>query len=137
MVTSEEIREKFTEFQTIQQQLEQINQHLEQLQEQLSELEISINAIETIAETPLQNEFLAPIANGIFVKAELANNNTLIVNVGSNVTVEKSIPETVELLKQQQIEISQKAQEATMVIQELSAYAQRLYQEVEQHVSKE
>jgi len=125
------------EFQTIQQQLQQLTEHVEQMNQQALELEISINAIKELEKTPLNNEFLAPLANGIFVKGELKNNSNLIVNVGSNVTVERTPKEVIELLHKQRVEVVERTTEAEAIVEQLSAYAMKLYKEVEKHVKEE
>ena len=137
MPSDEEIKEKYMEFQTIQQQLQQLTEHVEQMNQQAAELEISINAIKELEKTPLNNEFLAPLANGIFVKGELKNNSNLIVNVGSNVTVERTPKEVIELLHKQRVEVVERTTEAEAIVEQLSAYAMKLYKEVEKHVKEE
>ena len=119
------------QFQAIQQQLEQINEHLETLMQQNSEVEISINAIKEIGKTEVNNDILALVANGIFIKAKLLDNQKLIVNVGSDTTVEKTVPEVVKLLEEQQKQMNKKMVEADSMMQELSSQAMKMYQEIE------
>lgn len=137
MASGEHAQEKYLEFQLVQQQLQQLTEHVEQMNQQSAELEISINAIQEIEKTPLNNEFLAPLANGIFVKGELKDNSTLIVNVGSNVTVEKTPQEVIKLLHTQRIEVVEKTAQAEAVVEQLSNYALKLYKEVEKQVQEE
>lgn len=137
MPSEAEIKEKYLEFQTIQQQLQQLTEHVEQMNQQAAELEISINAIKEWEKTPLKNEFLAPLANGIFVKGELKENSRLIINVGSNVTVERTPQEVIELLHTQRVEVVERTAEAEAVVEQLSTYALKLYKEVEKHVKEE
>ncbi|MBU0460503.1 MAG: prefoldin subunit alpha [Nanoarchaeota archaeon] len=131
MTNEEQMKEKYMQFQMIQQQLEQINQHLEMLNQQAAEIEISINAVKELGKTAIDNEILAPLANGIFIKAKLLDNQKLVVNVGSDTTVEKSVSEVVELLEEQQIEINKRMVETDSVMKEMSEQAMKLYQEVE------
>ena len=107
------------------------------MNQQAAELEISINAINELEKTPIDNEFLAPIANGIFVKGELKENSKLIINVGSNVTVERTPQEVIELLHKQRIEVVEQTAQAEAVVEQLSEYAMKLYKEVEKHVKEE
>ena len=137
MPSDEEIKEKYMEFQTIQQQLQQLTEHVEQMNQQAAELEISINAVKELEKTPVNNEFLAPLANGIFVKGELKNNSNLIVNVGSNVTVERTPKEVIKLLHTQRVDVVERTAKAEAVVEQLSAYALKLYKEVEKHVQQE
>ena len=131
MENEEQMKEKYMQFQAIQQQLEQINEHLETLMQQNSEVEISINAIKEIGKTEVNNDILAPVANGIFIKAKLLDNQKLIVNVGSDTTVEKTVPEVVKLLEEQQKQMNKKMVEADSMMQELSSQAMKMYQEIE------
>jgi len=137
MSQKEEAQEKYMEFQMVQQQLQQLTEHVEQMNQQAAELEMSINAVKELEKTPLHNEFLAPLANGIFVYGELKNNSNLIVNVGSNVTVERTPQEVIKLLHQQRIEVVERTAEAEAVVEQLSAYALKLYKEVEKQVKEE
>ena len=132
MVNEEQIQQKYMQFQAMQQQLEQISQHLELLNQQNDELDISINAVKELGNTKVDNELLAPIADGIFFKGVLKDNQKLIVNVGSDTTVEKSIPEVVKLLEDQKKDVSKRMMEADSMMQDMSLQAMQLYQEVEE-----
>ncbi len=137
MATESEIKEKYMEFQMIQQHMQQITEHIEQMNQQALELEISANAIKELEKTDIHTEFLAPLANGIFVKGELKENAKLIINVGSDVTVERTPAEVIALLHHQKQEVVEKTSEAQAVMQELQQYAMRLYKEVEKQVKEE
>ena len=132
MVNEEQIQQKYMQFQAMQQQLEQISQHLELLNQQNDELDISINAVKELGNTKVDNELLAPIADGIFFKGVLKDNQKLIVNVGSDTTVEKTVPEVVKLLEDQKKDVSKRMMEADSMMQDMSLQAMQLYQEVEE-----
>jgi len=131
MANEDRMREKYLQFQTIQQQIEQITHHVELLNQKNIELEISIDAIKGLENIEKDNEVLAPIANGIFLKAELKDNKNFIVNVGADVTVEKSSSEVIEILEQQKKEITENIMEAEKVFNQLQEQAMIIYKEVE------
>ena len=110
------MQQKYLQFQTLQQQIEQISEHVEMLNQQNMEIDVSIMAIKEVGKTEIGKEILAPIANGIFLKSELKDNQRLVVNVGSEVTVEKTIQETAELLERQKEKTSSKIIEANEVL---------------------
>ena len=85
-------QQNYVQMQMYQQQLEQLSQQMEMLNQQLAEVEISQSALEELQKTEIDNEILATVAPGVFVKAKLAENQKVIVNVGANSTVEKNIP---------------------------------------------
>jgi len=87
----EELQQKYMQFQMLQQQIEQSSQQVEILNQQLEEINISIEAVEELENVEKDNEVLASIAPGIFVKTALKENQKLLVNVGANTTAEKQL----------------------------------------------
>lgn len=134
MTNEEQIQQKYMHFQMIQQQLEEVNQHLGMLNEQSKELDISIEAVKQIGKTKVDNGFLAPVANGIFIKGQLKDNEKLIVNVGMNTTVEKTIPEVVKLLEEQKKDVMEKIVEVDGIMMQLNSQAMEIFKEVEEEV---
>jgi prefoldin alpha subunit len=133
--SEEEIREKFTEFQTLQKHIEHLNEQVEAMNQQGMELQISKNAIEEAGKTDKGTEVLAPIANGIFIKTKLEENEKFIVNVGYDVTVEKSGKEVISLLEEQEGKIVKKISEASEILKNLQTRAAAIFKEVEEHVN--
>ena len=99
----EQLKEKFMQFQTLQQYIEQVEEHLALLNKQYADLENSKEALQEFSKTE-KGLILAPIINGIFVKAELKDNQNLLINVGADTVVEKTVSQAVELLKERQKE---------------------------------
>ena len=127
-------REKYLQFQMLQQQIEQISEHAEMLNKQMGELDITRNALKELSRTKANTEIIAPLSNGIFVKAELKENNKLIVNVGSNITVEKTVEQVITLLSKQEMKFAAKIAQANEVLEELSTEAMKIYQVIQEHV---
>ena len=134
--TEEEITQKYSEFQMLQQQIESLSQQMEMLSQQQGELLSSRNALGELNKSAVGSEILAPIANGIFLKGSLGDNQKLVVNVGANTTVEKTIPEVIVILEEQSKEISLKVIEAETLLQGLTSRAKNLYREVESYVQQ-
>lgn len=135
---NEEIAEqKYLELKELQQQLEKIQEYREILQHQQQELETSINAIQELEKVAVHTELLMPIANGIFVKTELKDGTRLIVNVGSNITVEKTNEQVIELLQQQSRDIKEKIPRAQIVMRELKQEIKNNYEEMEKEIKED
>ncbi|MGV8162620.1 MAG: prefoldin subunit alpha [Candidatus Nanoarchaeia archaeon] len=64
-------------------------------------------------------DILAPVANGIFVEAKLKNSKTVKVNIGKGVMVDKTIPETIELIERQEQEVILTREQILMKLGEL------------------
>ncbi len=117
----------------LQQHIEKINEHVELLNERNAELEISKEAIAEIGKTDLRTELLVPIANGIFLKTELLDNQKVIVNVGADTTVEHSVDEVLVLLAAQQEEMAGRIRQAEAILKQFQEQAAFIYQEVASH----
>jgi len=131
MKNEQDWQQKYQLFQQLQEQIEQISHHVGLLNQQNIDIDISKEALQDIEKTKVGNEILAPVANGIFVKSTLQNNQKLIVNVGARINVEKTIPEVIELLEKQKVEITKKIIEAEVILQDLQQQAMKIYKEVE------
>lgn len=120
-------QEKYVEFQMLQQQLEKIGEHVSLLQQQEAELDISQKAIAEFGKTSLQNEILVPIADGIFFKAELLENQNFLVHVGSDTVVEHRAENVLQLLEKQQEEIKLRRGEAEIIMQQVQEQMAEIY----------
>lgn len=89
---SNQIREYFEE------QINLISQQLQMMDSNLTQLNNTLESLRAIKESE-NNELLLPISNGIFLKSNAKNINSLLVNVGSHVIVEKTIDNVQELIE--------------------------------------
>jgi len=128
----QEQQQKYLQFQLLQQQIEQASQQLELITQQFNEIELSQDALKQLQEVPQDNEILASIAPGIFIKASLKDNQKLIVNVGANTTTEKTISQVIEMLEKQKKELEKNISQSDALLQVLTQQALKLYQELEQ-----
>ena len=122
------------QFQLLNEQAEQLNQYKELLSQQLSEIELSISSLNEINNIPENAGMLAPVANGIFINASLKDNSKVMVNVGANTVVEKSIPEAIKLLENEKKGLAERLNEAETVLSQLNSQLSTIYGEAENNV---
>lgn len=89
-----------------------LTSHFQQLQEQISLISNQVNEIshqleylDEFRKVKLGSTILAQILPGVFIKAKLQDENQLVVNVGSNISITKSIEETKEILNKRILEL--------------------------------
>ncbi len=97
----DDIQRKQIEFQMLEHQLKQIQKQIESLGNQGAELENVKSNLDGFGETKKEDEIFAPLGAGIFFKAKIADSSKILVNVGSDVLVEKTIDETKRLIDMQ------------------------------------
>ena len=94
-----ELQKMYLEMQFLDEQMKQIQKQITMLDEQLVELNNTIQALDDFNKTAVGSNILVPLSPEIFANAGLKDNKELLVNVGSNIVVKKSVEETKELLK--------------------------------------
>jgi prefoldin alpha subunit len=98
---------KYIQLQMIDQQARQLQQYLQTFDQQLLEIRSVITSLNELAKLKKGDSMLAPIANGIFVKAKLEESKEVRVNVGNNTVVTKSVEGAIKMLEDQEAEINQ------------------------------
>jgi len=100
-------QDQIQELQTLEYQFKQLQQVLETLDGQLlqlNEIQTGLVEFEKITEA---KEALFPLANGIYAKGTLSTDKMLIVNIGNNITAEKTVAETLTMLDTQKKELEE------------------------------
>jgi prefoldin alpha subunit len=120
------LQQKYLELQLIDQQAKQLQKQLQSLDEQLLELLSLQQSLDELKEMKIGTQILVPVGNGIFTKADLKDNKELIVNVGANTTVKKSIADTKNMLKNQEEEINNLKEKLTKELEKVVLTAQDL-----------
>jgi prefoldin alpha subunit len=92
-------QELIMKFQMFEQQINAINQQLEAIEGAIVEMSsLNLGLDELIGKK--DNEIMAPIGRGIYVKAKLVSEE-LLVDIGNKNLIKKSIPQTQELIQEQ------------------------------------
>ncbi len=124
------LQEKFIEFQVMQQQLAQMQKNIQQLNTQKGEIEGIQQSLTELGEVNVDSDILVPVCSGVFAKAKLADNRELLVNVGSNVTVKKNIPEVKGLLAKQVAEVEKTEEQMKKQLENLAEKARGIEKEL-------
>lgn len=96
-MNEQELNQKFSEYE----------QRIMQLQEQLGAIEKSVLNMTSVStglndlKGKVNEEILAPIGSGIYIKAKLLSDD-LLVDIGEGAFVDKTISETQDLIRAQQ-----------------------------------
>ena len=100
------LKDKYAELRMASVQIKQLQQQLEALDEKRQELENAITSLDSLKSSQKKAKMLAPITEGMFVSATLDSGDELIVNVGGNVCVKKTVEEAKGMLKERLQEVS-------------------------------
>lgn len=98
-------QELHQKFQVFEQQIKQFQEQLRSVEEALYDMNFISNGLDDL-NGKVGEEIMAPLGKGIYVKAKLLS-ETLTVDVGAKNFVEKSIPETKELINEQLVKLKE------------------------------
>ncbi len=110
---NEQSREKYLEFQLLMQQFQQLQQNQTALEKHIKDLFNLKANLETVSNLNSNSESLIPLGSGIFLKGELKDTETVVINVGVGICVEKTVEEAKET-------VSNQLNEVTVVLEQIN-----------------
>ncbi len=119
----EEQEKKLLEFQILSSQLEQYQLQLANMQQQKQNLANLSASLEEVSRLKNGDEFLSPLSSGVLVKTELKEEGKVLMAVGANVIVKKTIEEAKESIKEQEKQI-------VLMVSQLNSETEKLAQAV-------
>lgn len=125
-----ELQEKYIQLQLIDNQINQIQKQIQILDNQLIELELVNKSLDDFGKIKTGTEILIPLTSSIYAKAELKNNEDLIINIGSNVVIKKKIPATQKIINNQLSEVKKIKEQMMMDIKKLILKASSIEKEI-------
>jgi len=101
----EEIRAMLSQLEGGKLRLDAIGKQLQLVEASIAEVNATEASIAAIEGAKAGNEILVPLGSDSYVRASLADTKTLLVGVGSRISLEKSIPEAKKTLEQRRGEL--------------------------------
>ncbi len=137
MVTEDEFQQKAYEFEMYRQELANIQKQLQELSYRIQELDLILDSLKAIKNEDGKDEIIVPIGQGVYIKTKMVNTENILIDVGSNVIIEKDIDSAISYIKERFDEISnyidrlnKDAQYFTAKLQELEPILNKMSQEL-------
>jgi len=130
MENKEKLQEQYLKLQFLHEQIKEIEKQTQLFNNQVVELSLTMQNLNDFKNIKQGTEILVPVNQGIYAKAELKNNKDLLVNVGSNVSVKKSIEDTKKLINNQIEEIKKLQEQMVLNLQKLTLQASSIEKEI-------
>ena len=105
ILAEEALKEKYAEFRMAMAQIKQVQEQLEAVEQKKQELEDAAEGVSQLKNASKGAKMLAPVTDGIFVRTTLESTDEVLVNVGSDVCVKKSVEEATTILRAKQQEL--------------------------------
>ena len=132
-----EVQKKYVELQMLNQQIKQVHEQFIFLQQQLNELsnlEVSVSELKDIKK---DSDMFSSVGSGIFVNSKLNNNQSVIVNIGAGILVEKSLKDALDLIRSQITSVNSSLGTIKEQLNNAVIYSEKLTNELNEVASKE
>ena len=96
----EELRKLSVEMRFLEQTAESLQQRISMVNAAMNDLTYANMALESIEKEKENAELLVPIGGSSYIKVKLANPDKVIVGMGANVSIEKTLPEAKAIVKE-------------------------------------
>ena len=116
------------------QQIKQFQEQIQSIDMKLIELSTLKQALQDMPAIKEKSEILTPISNGVFIKAKVQKTDKLLINVGNNVVVEKTLKESQILLDKKFNEVESLRNESLSEMEKLIRRAQEVEKSLKENV---
>jgi prefoldin alpha subunit len=93
-------QELFMQFNMFQQKSKQIEEQIQTIERQISEFNVLKKSVKDFSENK-EEEFIAPLGNGIFVSAKPTQDKRFYVGIGSDILVKRDQKQSEEIISKQ------------------------------------
>ena len=119
----EELRKLSVEMRFLEQTAETLQQRISMVNAAITDLSYANMALENLEKEKENAELLVPIGGSSYIKAKLTSHDKVIVGMGANISIEKTLPEAKALIKERLEELEKSMRSAQ---QQFSQIAERI-----------
>ncbi|PIN87070.1 prefoldin subunit alpha [Candidatus Woesearchaeota archaeon CG10_big_fil_rev_8_21_14_0_10_44_13] len=113
----EQLQKRYMEFQILNHQIKEMQKQIQTIDAQVEELENTSSSIEGFSKTSEKADMFVTLSPGVFAKAELKDNKTLLINVGASTAVQKKAADVKKMVDNQISELKSYRDQAMMQIE--------------------
>jgi prefoldin alpha subunit len=121
--TEEELNRLSVEMRYLEQTAETLQQRIGMINAAITDLTYSNMTLESMEKEKDNAELLVPIGGSSYIKVKLASNDTVIVGMGAGVSIEKTLPEAKQIVRERLDELEKTMNSAQ---QQFAQVAQRI-----------
>lgn len=127
----QDLQKFVVEYQLVDQQIKVLQQQLVLLEQQATETAALIDNLESLKNVKARTKAFAQLGPGMSVETTVNEPSHVLVNVGANTIVKKTLPEAQNMLHTQIEEIKKITEKMHAEIQRLLGHAQQLRHEIQ------
>jgi prefoldin alpha subunit len=129
-MNDDEARTLYERFMQLQEQAQALEQHMQNMQEQLRNLEKTKETVTHLQTLTQPTQTWVPMAPGAYVKAQLQPADTILLNVGASIAVEKEPAAVIQTLDEHAKVLHELQEAALQELQEILAEIETIRNQV-------
>ena len=98
MSKNKEINEAYVEAQILANQFQQLQEQLSLISSQINDINVQVEYINEFKKIKINSKLYSQLLPGIFIKTTLDDEKNLLINVGANVAVKRTVEQAREML---------------------------------------
>jgi prefoldin alpha subunit len=136
MSEQDPIRSLVLELQYLENTMQIIQQRISLVDAAVTEMQVAVSTIEGLEKETVGADILVPIGGGSYIHATVGNNERLIVGIGADIALEKSLSESIESYKNRMDELQKARSGLEQQLEEVASRLSKGRQELQQ-IAKE
>lgn len=121
MQETEEFQKKYTEYSVYKSQVDALANEIAIINTTLNNLSAAKTTIENVNKLTEKQEILVPIGGNAFLKATIDDTKNVLLNIGSNVIVNKSIADALQVIEKQISDLTKAQESLSAKIEDLTS----------------
>ncbi|CAJ36369.1 prefoldin subunit alpha [Methanocella arvoryzae] len=129
----DQIRELVAKMQAYQGRMEALQQQANLIQASINDVDSALKAITSLEGAGEGHELLVPIGAGSFVHATIAKPDKVLVGLGADISVERTVADARKIFQARRTELEKALAETNGVLNKVAGELMRLQQEAEKY----
>ncbi|WP_424358432.1 prefoldin subunit alpha [Methanocella sp. MCL-LM] len=129
----DQIRDLVAKMQAYQGRMEALQQQANLIQASVNDVDAALKAITSLEGATEGHEMLVPIGAGSFVHATIAKPDKVLVGLGADISVERTVADARALFQTRRTELEKAMAEVNGVLNQVTGELMRLQQEAEKY----
>jgi len=134
-MNDEELRQAMQALESYQQQLESVERQARLLQNTRDEATRANRTIQALMDAKPGDELLVPIGSSCLITVNVSEKKKAVIGVGSKVSVEKDLPEAIEMLEATSKDLNEAIQKTIGAMREIQGYVEQLTNAIQSEYS--
>ena len=132
----QELQQLYMQYEIMKQYSAVYNQENAAIDANLAELDVTLEVVKNLPNTGKQSKFLTNLGSGVFMSAEIAENDKVIIELGSGIFGKEPVDRALEILGKRKQELEKTSSQLQMEMTSLNMQLHHLEPQIQELMQK-